>query len=156
MTSKTLQLPELAFIIYAILVIATLEMYKEHQDLDDTERFTSVEPVTEKQSVDQQSIATQPSNIVKKHQNNVVGPPSLGYLDRFEWAQPYYGGQTATPIPGTDRIDPIENSYSQTSTIILANPFIREEACLPIEGNIGMRIDRANEIFGPFVREFII
>ncbi len=157
MTSKTFQLPEIAFVVYAILVIVTLEMYKEHQDLDDTtERFTEVEPSSEKQSSGPQSVTPGPVSLITKHQSNEVGPPALGYLDRFEWAQVHYGGQTSTPIPGTDRIDPIDNSYSQTTTITLANPFIREEACLPIEGNIGMKIDRAHEIFGPFVREFII
>ena len=61
-----------------------------------------------------------------------------------------------TPIPGTTQIDPIEISYSQAREIQLANPFIREEASLPIEGNIGMKIDIACEIFGPFERKFIL
>ena len=61
-----------------------------------------------------------------------------------------------TPIPGTTQIDPIEISYSQAREIQLANPFIREEASLPIEGNIGMRIDIATEIFGPFERTFLL
>ena len=152
MTSKTLELPEIAFIVYAILIIVTLEMYKEHQN-NGVERFTEQEFEVLGQSV------TPPANAPKNkdvRQDNVVGPPPLGYLDRFEWAQAHYGGQSPTPIPGTDTIDPIENSYSQTTTLVLANPFIREEACLPIEGNIGMKIDRAHEIFGPFVRQFII
>tara|TARA_B100001094_G_scaffold306650_1_gene337615 strand:+ start:391 stop:885 length:495 start_codon:yes stop_codon:yes gene_type:complete len=157
MTSKTLQLPEIAFIVYAILVIATLEMYKEHE-APDTERFTELDSALQNDSLVGASVTPPPKVSVSKEvtQTNVVGPPPLGYLDRFEWSQVHYGGQSPTPIPGTDRMDPIEISYSQTTTLTLANPFIREEACLPIEGNIGMKIDRAHEIFGPFVREFVI
>ena len=127
-------LPDITFVIYAILVIMMLEIYKDEREL-----YT--------QSADENimTVTSQPKQ-----------PETHGYLERSMWKQANYGGQSTTPIPGTSSMDPIENSYSQTTTLTLANPFIREEACFPIEGNIGMRIELATEIFGPFERTFLI
>jgi len=46
-------------------------------------------------------------------------------------------------------VDNLKSSYSNTIFKLQA-PWEREEACLPIYGNIGVRINRAIEIFGPF------
>tara|TARA_B100000902_G_scaffold330229_1_gene327091 strand:+ start:1516 stop:1938 length:423 start_codon:yes stop_codon:yes gene_type:complete len=140
MKLTTPKLPELAFIVYACLIIIVLEIYKTGDvEISSKDLISNVTPT---------DFFTQT--------NEEIGPPPLGYLPRSIWKQANYGGQTVTPIPGTTQIDPIEFSYSQAQEIQLANPFIREEASLPIEGNIGMRIDIATEIFGPFERTFLL
>jgi|TARA_X000001036_G_C20668654_1_gene801645 hypothetical protein len=127
------KLAEIAFVVYATLIIIVLEIYDKEYNSE--EHFTAEEVTA----------TPAPASF-----------PELGYLPRSMWKQANYAGQSVTPIPGTKIMDPIEMSYSQTSEIQLANPFIREEACLPIEGNIGMKIDIACEIFGPFERKFIL
>jgi hypothetical protein len=145
MKLTTPKLPELAFIVYACLIIIVLEIYKTGDV-----QISSKDLISNLTSTDFFTQTNEPKN------NEEIGPPPLGYLPRSVWKQANYGGQTVTPIPGTEQIDPIEISYSQTQEIQLANPFIREEASLPIEGNIGMRIDIATEIFGPFERTFLL
>ena len=146
------ELSEIAFVVYSILIIIMLEIYKEEY-LEVQENFTVTKriPVLPIKSVGNYSVSPPPKEATPQ-----VAPPKYGFLPRNIWKQAYYGGQSASPIPGTNLTEPIENSYSQTTTLVLANPFIREEACLPIEGNIGSKIDIATELFGPFERSFIL
>ncbi|MBD36101.1 MAG: hypothetical protein CL512_04975 [Actinobacteria bacterium] len=122
MTSK---LAELVFVIYSILVIATIEFHKS--------------PIVYKpESFSQENIqdpTPEPLPSVEK--------PIAHLLPRHEWNQNKYTNS-------------IKESYKKTEDIRLKSPFIREEACLPIEGNIGMQIDIATEIFGPFEHVFTI
>ena len=151
MKNQEIELSEIAFVVYSILIIIMLEIYKEEED---TETFCN--SCSEKENFSLEKGKKLPIKTVQDSKQETVAPPKYGFLPRNIWKQAHYGGQSTTPIPGTNNTDPIENSYSQTTTLVLANPYIREEACLPIEGNIGMKIDRAHEIFGPFVRQFII
>lgn len=48
-----------------------------------------------------------------------------------------------------DNMSTIEKSYA-LSNLKLKPPWIREEASFPIYGNIGVRIQTALDIFGPF------
>ena len=130
-----IELSELAFIVYSCLIIFILENYKENEENYTKERFTVPEE-------------KEPTAITETEPTVTPGPPDFGFLPRN-----VYTTTSRTPAPGADTI---ENSYNQTATLILANPWVREEACLPIEGNIGSRIDLATEIFGPFERAFII
>ena len=125
MTSK---LAELVFVIYSILIIATIEFSKA--------------PVVYKPETFSQE--TSPETTAPK----VTAPsskevPVSHLLPRHEWDQTNYSNS-------------IKSSYEKTSAIKLQSPFIREEVCLPIEGNIGMQIDIATEIFGPFEHVFDI
>ena len=131
-----IELSELAFIVYSCLIIFILENYKEnYENIHTPETFTVPEE-------------KEPTVIADKPPSPTPGPPEFGFLPRN-----VYTPNSITPPPGSDTI---ENSYKQTTTLLLANPWAHEEACLPIEGNIGSRIELATEIFGPFERAFFI
>lgn len=127
MTSK---LAELVFVIYSILIIATIEFSKT-PTVYKPETFSQITP---------------PDKVVSSipEEAPVSEEASVSHLlPRHEWEQTKYSNT-------------IKNSYQKTSAIKLQSPFIREEVCLPIEGNIGMQIDIATEIFGPFEHVFTI
>jgi len=130
MTSK---LAELVFVIYSILIIATIEFSKA--------------PVVYKPETFSQATApeaTAPEATAPKATAPSSKEAQVSHLlPRHEWDQTNYSNS-------------IKSSYEKTSAIKLQSPFIREEVCLPIEGNIGMQIDIATEIFGPFEHVFDI
>ena len=125
MTSK---LAELVFVIYSILIIATIEFSKA--------------PVVYKPETFSQATAPEATAPEATAPSSKEAPVSH-LLPRHEWGQTNYSNS-------------IKSSYEKTSAIKLQSPFIREEVCLPIEGNIGMQIDIATEIFGPFEHVFDI
>jgi len=132
-----IELSEIAFIVYTLLIICVLENYKE--EYIPQEHFTeetSKESQEPTQVPPQQPTPTPTQEVVKKPE---AGPPEYGFLKRNKY------GNTVSA-------DDLKRSYQQTTTLVLANPWVREEACLPIEGNIGSKINIASEIFGPFVR----
>tara|TARA_B100000902_G_C27321505_1_gene924950 strand:+ start:4864 stop:5283 length:420 start_codon:yes stop_codon:yes gene_type:complete len=134
-----IELSEIAFIVYTLLIICVLENYKE--EYIPQEHFTeetSEESQEPTQEPPQQPPQQPPQEVVKKPE---AGPPEYGFLKRNKY------GNTVSA-------DDLKRSYQQTTTLVLANPWVREEACLPIEGNIGSKINIASEIFGPFVRTF--
>tara|TARA_X000001036_G_C20689158_1_gene808780 strand:- start:3847 stop:4326 length:480 start_codon:yes stop_codon:yes gene_type:complete len=155
---ENIELSEIAFAVYSALIIIMLEIYKEEKIKQEFTQESRQHKVSEKFS--SSGITMQKKKLPLKtaisSKEQEVAPPKYGFLPRNIWKQAYYGGQSASPIPGTNMSEPIENSYSQTTTLVLANPFIREEACLPIEGNIGSKIELASELFGPFERKFIL
>ena len=132
-----IELSEIAFIVYTCLIIFVLENYKEDYkpNTKHKEQFTE-----EAEAVYEEGEQEKPTEKVE-----TVGAPQFGFLPRNKYVE--------SPL---NKVDSLENSYNQATTLLLMSPWTREEACLPIEGNIGTRIELATEIFGPFERRFIL